>query len=453
MHSKAENRVIQTGDTSGVSRQPGHGSRVWVAIVASLIGAGLVPNLAAPARGASETTRQVEPAVGTAANGGVDRLERQRAFARRDLPLPGTPDPTRFDQRLASHGLKLGDPVLIRIFKASSELELWMQRGEAFVHFATYPICQWSGVLGPKFFEGDNQSPEGFYAVSKPDLKRHTRHHRAFNIGFPNGFDRANDRTGSNILVHGGCSTEGCFAMTNPVIEEIFKLGSAALEAGQPAFQVQVFPFRMDAATLAQHANSPWLPFWLNLKPGYDQFEQSRVPPAIAACHDGYRFGDVGTDAQACQNPVAQGPAAADRPAAAPDATALPAQAPELANAIAAFRALAGMRLAIKGDRTRPRAERIGQLVEIARTEKVTGKLTGLAPMGLGAGVITSVPGVPASVAPPVQAALRSASAAGGNCNINLPSCRRWLALHARNGMTKVQTAKAAKRAKVAGSR
>ena len=157
--------------------------------------------------------------------GGADRLERQRSWGRGDLPLPGTPDLSKFSGTPRSAGLKEGAAVFLRIFKAESELELWMMKGKEFQLFATYPICQWSGVLGPKFYEGDNQSPEGFYTVGRRDLKWQTRHHRAFNIGFPNAFDKLHGRTGSNILVHGGCSTEGCFAMTNPVIDEVFRLG------------------------------------------------------------------------------------------------------------------------------------------------------------------------------------------------------------------------------------
>ena len=62
--------------------------------------------------------------------------------------------------------------VLIRIFKEESELEMWMQKGERYVHFATYPICHWSGTLGPKLAEGDKQTPEGFYTITRRQLHR-----------------------------------------------------------------------------------------------------------------------------------------------------------------------------------------------------------------------------------------------------------------------------------------
>ena len=56
-------------------------------------------------------------------------------------------------------------PSSVRIFKREFELELWLKRDGRFQRFATYPICMWSGALGPKLREGDKQAPEGFYTV------------------------------------------------------------------------------------------------------------------------------------------------------------------------------------------------------------------------------------------------------------------------------------------------
>ena len=161
------------------------------------------------------------------------------------LPLPSTPDLAKFDDRLRAQGLALGAPVFLRIFKLESELEIWMEKDGRYRLFATYPICLWSGRLGPKLAEGDHQAPEGFYAVTKEELNPNSRWHRSFSLGFPNEFDRALGRTGSFIMVHGGCQSIGCFAMTNTVVDEIWRLVTSALDGGQPAFNVQVFPFRM----------------------------------------------------------------------------------------------------------------------------------------------------------------------------------------------------------------
>jgi murein L,D-transpeptidase YafK len=190
--------------------------------------------------------------------------------------------------RLTAKGLSAGSAVLIRIFKAESELELWMQKDDRFELFATYPICKWSGRLGPKLHEGDKQAPEGLYAVSMPQIHRRGRWPRAFNIGFPNAFDRAMERTGSLILVHGGCSSIGCFAMTNPKMDEIYQLSEQALQQGQQIIPVHVFPFRMTEANLAAHADSEWQPFWRNIKDAYDAFERTRVPPQVSVCGKRY---------------------------------------------------------------------------------------------------------------------------------------------------------------------
>ena len=223
-----------------------------------------------------------------------DRIERQRAAAIGNLPLPGTPDTAQFAARLAAQGLKPGLPAFLRIFKAQSELEVWMEKDGAYVLFATYPICHWSGTLGPKIREGDKQTPEGFYTITARQLHRLGRWTRALNLGFPNAFDESLKRDGSYILVHGGCSSVGCFAMTNAVIDEVWQLVTAALSGGQKRFQVQVFPFRMSDANLEQHSQSPHAQFWRDLKTGHDLFDNGNVPPRVSVCGRRYVFDAAG---------------------------------------------------------------------------------------------------------------------------------------------------------------
>jgi len=207
------------------------------------------------------------------------------------LRLDGTPDLEALDSRLAAHGLALGAPVLMRIFKREFELELWMARDGRYHRFATYPICRWSGKLGPKFATGDRQAPEGFYMVASHQMNPNSRWHRSFNVGFPNAFDAAHGRTGSALMVHGGCSSVGCFAMTNAVIDEIWKITTAAFASGkQKRFQVQVFPFRLSEESLADHATSPHIAFWRQLKTGSDAFESEWLPPIASVCSGAYRF-------------------------------------------------------------------------------------------------------------------------------------------------------------------
>lgn len=179
-------------------------------------------------------------------------------------------------------GLRYGAPVFMRIFKREKELELWIEGdAQGFVLFRTYPVCAYSGGLGPKQREGDYQAPEGFYRVAAGQLNAQSAYHLAFNLGYPNTYDRAHARTGSFLMVHGSCVSVGCYAMGDAGIEEIYTLAAAALAAGQHAFDVHALPFRLDATSLAAAGNSPWFAFWSELKAGYDSFEESRRPPRI----------------------------------------------------------------------------------------------------------------------------------------------------------------------------
>ena len=206
------------------------------------------------------------------------------------LGMPGGPNLANYTQRLADNGVSEGAPVLIRIFKREFELELWMKRDGVFHRFAIYPICRWSGALGPKISQGDRQAPEGFYTVDTNALNPNSRWHRSFNLGFPNALDRSLRRTGSLIMVHGGCASVGCFAMTNAQIDEIWRLVTAALNGGQKRFQVQVFPFRMTDEALAQHDGQPHAAFWRDLKRGNDLFEANLLPPRVLLCQGRYGF-------------------------------------------------------------------------------------------------------------------------------------------------------------------
>lgn len=190
---------------------------------------------------------------------------------------------------LGKKGMTAEAPIYIRIFKEESELEVWKQRDDGrFYHFKTYPICNWSGDLGPKVKQGDRQAPEGFYSISAAQLNPHSAYHLAFNIGFPNAYDRSLQRTGDNVMIHGQCRSAGCYAMTDALVEEVYALGRDAIRAGQQSFRVDAFPFRMTDGNMARHAASPWYGFWLTLKDGYDTFETTRVPAEVAVCERKY---------------------------------------------------------------------------------------------------------------------------------------------------------------------
>ena len=202
-------------------------------------------------------------------------------------------DREQLTSALETQGFALGDEAHVRIFKRERVLELWMRHSDGdFALAKSYPICTFSGGLGPKLSEGDKQAPEGFYRVAAKQLNPHSRHHLAFNLGFPNALDRQLDRTGSALMVHGGCSSIGCYAMTDAQIDEIYAVVEAALRRGQAEVDVAIFPFRMTDDALAAEAHSQWLPFWQNLKQGSDLFEARHAQPKVAACKGSYIFDD-----------------------------------------------------------------------------------------------------------------------------------------------------------------
>ena len=188
-------------------------------------------------------------------------------------------------------------PIVVRIFKEESELEVWKQTTSGdYALLKTYPICRWSGELGPKVKEGDRQAPEGFYAITPGQMNPNSQYYLAFDLGFPNAYDKALGRYGSNLMVHGDCSSRGCYAMTDEQIQELFTLGRESFKGGQRSFQVQAYPFRMTADNMVRHRNNPNLAFWKMLKEGSDTFEITKAPPKVDYCGKRYVFNATPTD-------------------------------------------------------------------------------------------------------------------------------------------------------------
>jgi len=182
-------------------------------------------------------------------------------------------------------------PILVRIFKEEAELEVWKQDTSGqYALLKTYPICRWSGALGPKVREGDRQAPEGFYTITPGQMNPNSNYYLSFNIGFPNAYDRANGRTGAFLMVHGDCSSAGCYAMTDEQMGEIYALGREAFLGGQKDFQIQAYPFRMTALNMARHRNNPAMPFWRMIKQGNDIFEVTHQEPKVDVCGKHYVF-------------------------------------------------------------------------------------------------------------------------------------------------------------------
>lgn len=196
------------------------------------------------------------------------------------------------EQELAAQNLQFGAPMFVRVFKEEGTLEVWLQKPGAAQYglFKSYKICAMSGGLGPKTASGDLQAPEGFYDITRDRLWPGSKYHLAANIGYPNAYDKANARTGHALMIHGECKSEGCFAMTSPVMEEIYIMADQALRNGQPAVPVHIFPFRMTDEMLAMHPGYDLTEFWASLQQGYDVFEKTRIPPAVSVNAKQYVF-------------------------------------------------------------------------------------------------------------------------------------------------------------------
>ena len=185
-------------------------------------------------------------------------------------------------KQMHAQGLTLGAPAFVRIYKEPATLEVFV-RGEqgAYVLFKRYPICTFSGALGPKLREGDGQAPEGIYLVRARQMNPASSFHLSFNLGYPNAFDRAHGRTGSALMVHGNCVSIGCYAMGDAAIEEIWTVLAAALRNGQAAVPVHAYPFPLTPQALAARANDPNAAFWSDLTPIWASFETTKRPPSV----------------------------------------------------------------------------------------------------------------------------------------------------------------------------
>ena len=226
----------------------------------------------------------------TGCNGALDGLDPERG----QQPIPAS-----LVKRIEAKGMTTSAPILIRIFKTENVLEVWKQKPSGdYALLKSYEICKFSGKLGPKFKEGDRQAPEGFYEVGAHLMNPNSKYYLAINMGYPNAYDRAHDRTGSYLMIHGACSSAGCYSMTDEYAKEIYTVAREAFRAGQRRIQIQAFPFRMTPQNMAKHRKSEHFDYWRMIKPGHDQFELTKRPPVVNACAGQYVFNMRGTDVE-----------------------------------------------------------------------------------------------------------------------------------------------------------
>lgn len=197
-------------------------------------------------------------------------------------------------------------PILLRAYKKEAVLEIWKMKDNGhYTLLKTYPMCRWSGQLGPKKREGDRQVPEGFYTITPGQMNPHSEYYLSFNVGYPNAYDRAHGYTGGDIMVHGVCSSAGCFSMTNKEIAEIYAIVREAFDGGQKEIQLESLPFRMTAENLAKYRLDPNIRFWKELKKGVDAFDVTKEEPKVGVCGKHYVFDETPVDAHVRLNPTA----------------------------------------------------------------------------------------------------------------------------------------------------
>lgn len=103
-----------------------------------------------------------------------------------------TPIPPQVLSLMQSKGMQPSDPILIRAYKKEAEMEVWKRGANGqYALLKTYPICRWSGQLGPKTKQGDRQAPEGFYTITPGQMNPNSSYYLSFDVGYPNAVDRA----------------------------------------------------------------------------------------------------------------------------------------------------------------------------------------------------------------------------------------------------------------------
>lgn len=239
-----------------------------------------------------------------------DTLELVNVANKVEQPLP-----KKIQDKMRAMGMATTSAIMMRIFKEEGTLEVWKANAQnRYQMIAEYKICAWSGRLGPKKKEGDRQAPEGFYTIYPSQMNPQSNYYLSFNIGYPNKYDRAHGSSGTNLMVHGACSSAGCYSMTDAQVLQIYAFARDAFRGGQQGFQVQALPFKMTAENMAKHRFSEHYEFWKMVKVGYDHFELTHRPPVVDVCEKKYVFNQVTAESERL-SPAGACPASSTPPA------------------------------------------------------------------------------------------------------------------------------------------
>lgn len=148
-------------------------------------------------------------------------------------PEPVTPPPTVYTPPVQPTVPMVADYLLVD----KSDRTLTAYRSGYAIR--VYRGIQFGDVpMGHKRFEGDERTPEGVYTIDTRNPQ--SSYHLSLHISYPNDADRAFARQygrspGGNIFIHGqpngyrgptltGDWTDGCIALTNAEIEELWRI-------------------------------------------------------------------------------------------------------------------------------------------------------------------------------------------------------------------------------------
>lgn len=140
-----------------------------------------------------------------------------------------------FGLKAAANPNEVADKIVVN----KSKRELLLFKGRTVIR--SYHVALGRNPVGPKEREGDGKTPEGAYVISGKYAQ--SAYHKALLVSYPNTNDRERARRlgvapGGAIMIHGlpnglgwiGAAhrlrdwTEGCIAVTNAEIEEIWRL-------------------------------------------------------------------------------------------------------------------------------------------------------------------------------------------------------------------------------------
>jgi len=195
---------------------------------------------------------------------------------------------------LKANKLEINDiNIILIIYKESNKLDLYIKATEQkqYKRLTSYAISARSGTLGPKKMEGDKQTPEGFYYINR--FNPNSKYYLSLGINYPNELDDLLGHTGSDIFIHGGIESQGCLAMTDELIKEIYLYAYFATKAGQANIPVYIFPFEMTNENIEQiheQIDATTLSFWKNLQEGYLHFLSTRQELKFSIKNYNYTF-------------------------------------------------------------------------------------------------------------------------------------------------------------------